>query len=193
MDMAGKQKGQGARGAMKMARHFSLLGAMVTGLAATGAWRPTFGAIVWFGIYGALHSSAVVLTWRGRQPPWRALIFVGVAASLSMLCAELSLFAVRHCASLSAMGPALPLALSSGLGALAYALWFQWLGARLPRRAYFFLPVVCIVATVGVLATGAYQYGGSHGGSLWFASAWWLAFSAGLKIFTLHTARNPLI
>jgi hypothetical protein len=161
---------------MDFARHFGLMACIVAVLAATNAWRPAFGAVVWFGVYGALHSSAVALTWREPQPLWRLLAFVGIAVALSMVSAALSLYAARHSVRLSAMGPALPLALSSGFGALGYAVAFRWLGARLSRGAYLLLPVGCIVATSMILATGVYRFGGG----LWLAAAWWLAFSAGL-------------
>jgi hypothetical protein len=180
VEITGKQLGDEPSATVDFARHFSLLGAIVAVLTATSAWRPAFGAIVWFGIYGALHSSAVALTWRGPQPLWRLLMFVAVAAALSMLSAAVSLYATRHSVSLSAMGPALPLALSSGLGALGYALWFRWLDAQPSWRAYVLQPLGCIVATMAILATGAYRYGDGHGGALWFAAAWWLAFSTGL-------------
>jgi hypothetical protein len=95
-----------------------------------------------------------------------------------MMSAAVSLYATRHSAGLAAMGPALPLALASGVGAVAYALLFRWLGARWRSCTYVLLPVACIVATQAVLATGVYR----HGGGLWFAAAWWWAFSAVLWI-----------
>jgi hypothetical protein len=178
VEMAGRRVATEAAGTLDFARHFSLLACIVVVLAATNAWRPAFGAVVWFGVYGALHSSAVALTWREPQRLWRLLAFVGIAGVLSMLSAALSLYATRHSVRLSGMGPALPLALSSGFGALGYAISFRWLGARLSGSAYLLLPVGCILATSMVLATGVYQFGGG----LWFAAAWWLAFSAGLAL-----------
>jgi len=159
---------------LDFARHFSLLGCMVAVLSITSAWRPAFGAVAGFGVYGALHSAAVALTWRRHEPGWRWPLFVGIAVSLSMMSGALSLYATRHSAGLASLGPALPLALASGVGAVGYALLFRWLGARWRLSAYVLFPVACILATSAVLATGAYR----HGGSLWFAAAWWLAFSA---------------
>ena len=174
VETAGKRPAAGPRGSLDFAQHFGLLGCIVAVLGLTSVWRPAFGAIAWFGVYGALHSVAVVLTWRGHEPWWRLPSFVGIAVSLSMVSAALSLYATGHSAWLSALGPALPLALSSGVGAAGYAVLFRWLGTRLPRGAYVLLPAACILATWVVLATGAYRYGGG----LWFASAWWVAFSA---------------
>jgi len=154
-------------------RHFSLLGCMVVVLAITSPWRPAFGAVAWFGVYGALHSAAVALTWRRQEPWWRWPLFVGMAVSLSMMSGALGLSATRHSIGLAGMGPALPLALASGVGALGYALLFRWLGARWRSSAYVWLPFACILATSAVLALGVYRYGGS----LWFAAAWWLTFS----------------
>jgi hypothetical protein len=174
VETAEKQPAKGLSGTLDFARHFTLLGCIVVVLGVTSAWRPAFGAIAWFGVYGALHSAAVALTWRGHGPWWRWPLFVGSAVSLSMMSAALSLYATRHSSALSAMGPALPLALSSGVGAVGYALLFRWLGARWRWNSYVLPPVACILATSAVLATGAYR----HGGGLWFAAAWWLAFSA---------------
>lgn len=174
MQTAEKQPRQGPSATLDFSRHFSLLGCMVAVLAITSAWRPAFGAVAWFGVYGVLHSVAVALTWRRREPWWRWPLFVSIAVSLSMLSAALSLYATRHSTGLAVMGPALPLALASGGGAVGYALLFRWLGARWRLHWYVLFPGACILATWTVLATGAYR----HGGSLWFAAAWWLAFSA---------------
>jgi len=174
VETAGKRPATGRRGSLDFARHFSLLGCIVAVLGLTSAWRPAFGAIAWFGVYGVLHSVAVSLTWGGHEAWWRLPSFVGIAALLSMASAALSLYATGHSAWLSALGPALPLALSSGVGATGYAVLFRLLGAPLPRSAYVLLPAACIAATWLVLATGAYRYGGG----LWFASSWWVAFSA---------------
>ena len=160
---------------MNFTRHFSLLICMVATLAAASSWRPVFGATVWFGIYGALHSTAVALAWRGPKLSWRLLIFVGIAVAVSMLSATLALYASLR-QPLSALGPALPLALSSGLGALAYLATFRLLDLRLSLSAYLWVPVTCMLATWLVLAAGAYRYGGG----LWFAAAWWVAFSTAL-------------
>lgn len=168
------QPPQGPSATLDFARHFSLLVCIVAVLAITSSWRPAWGAVAWFGIYSALHSAAVALTWRRQEPWWRWPLFVGIAVSLSMMSAALSLYATRHSAGLAVMGPALPLALASGVGAVGYAVLFRWLGARLRLGSYLLLPVACILATLAVLASGAYR----HGGSLWFAAAWWLAFSA---------------
>lgn len=186
VEMAGRRPAAGSRGSLHFARHFSLLGCMVAVLGLTNAWRPAFGAIAWFGAYGALHSMAVALTWRRHETWWRLPLFVGIAVSLSMVSAALSLYATRHNAWLSALGPALPLALSSGGGAAGYAVLFRWLGAPLPRSAYVFLPAACIVGTWVVLATGAYRYGGG----LWFASAWWAAFSTVLYFLDRRLAQT---
>jgi hypothetical protein len=173
VETAGKRPATGPRGSVDFARHFSLLAAWSPSRAnqrlATGLRRHCLVRRLWRAALGG-----VALTWRGHEPWWRLPSFVGIAVSLSMVSAALSLYATGHSAWLSALGPALPLALSSGVGAAGYAVLFRWLGARLPRSAYVFLPAACIAATWVVLASGAYRYGGG----LWFASAWWVAFSA---------------
>ncbi len=176
--MRGNRRPRAAAGTLDFARHFSLLGCIVVVLALTNAWRPAFGAVAWFGVYGALHSVAVALTWRRPEPWWRWPVFVAVAVSLSMMSAALSLYVTRHSAGLAALGPVLPLAMASGVGAVAYTLLFRWLGARWRLATYALLPAACILATCAVLATGAYRYGGG----LWFAVAWWLACSGVLWI-----------
>lgn len=188
MQMSGKRVDGEPAASLYFSRHFGLLACILAVLAATAPWRPAFSAVTWFGFYGALHAAAVVLTWRGRGPTWRRLGFVVTAILLSMLSSAVSLYLTRHSARLAAMGPALPLALSSGLGAATYVVCFRWLGAVLPRVAYVLLPALCMVATEAMLAGGMYGYGGG----LVFAAAWWMAFSLGLWFLQGRGRGNPL-
>lgn len=161
---------------VEFGRHFSLLACVVAALAVTAPWRPALGPVSWFAAYGALHSATVVLTWQERQPLSRALMFVAAAISLCMLSGSAAMYISAHAGVLAFMGPALPLGVCSGLGALGYAASFRLLGARLPGRAFLISPLVCTLATELVLTAGLYR----HGGGLWFAATWWFAFSASL-------------
>jgi hypothetical protein len=165
-------------GILNYERHFILLTCMAAVLAATSRFSPTHGAAASFGIYGALHASALAVTLRAPQPLWRKLLFVIIGASLSMLSATVSFYASRIIGRLPGMaGPALLLALSSALGAASYALLVRrYFGANLSLRALVSTTLGCTFATLAVLWSGIYL----RGGGLWFAAFWWFAFSMGL-------------
>jgi hypothetical protein len=164
-----------ADGLLHYGWHFGLLAAVAAVLATTSPWRPMLGMVGWFGIYGALHSSMVAVTWRGRLSPMRRLLFIGMATALSMLSGLAALYASRRGWWWGA-GPVVPLVLCSSLGAATYGALLRWFGAQLPLRALATLPLGCVLATLAVLGSGVYRYGGTG----CFAAAWWFAWSLGL-------------
>lgn len=167
-------------GALFYARHFLLLGCIAAVLAASSPWRPSLGAVASFGLYGALHSSTVVLSLRAPQPLWRKLLFIAIAASLSMLSVMLGLYGGHVIGTLpGTVGPFILLAFSSGLGAASYALLVRrfWI-AGLPLRALLWITLGCVLAVLVVLLVGMLL---KTVGGLGFAVSWWLAFSAGLR------------
>jgi hypothetical protein len=176
-------------GILNYGRHFILLTCMAAVLAATSRWSPTHGAAASFGIYGALHASVLAATLRAPQPLWRKLLFVAIGASLSVLSATVSYYASHMIGRLPGMaGPALLLALSSGLGAASYALLVQhYFGANLSLRGLVSITLGCMFATLAVLWSGVYL----RGGGLWFAAFWWFAFSTGLWYHDRRAPRRP--
>jgi hypothetical protein len=165
-------------GIVNYTRHFGLLACLAALLAATRGCRPAIGVVATFGIYGALHASMLAVTLRARQPAWRRLRFVVVAASLSMLNVSLCLCASRFMGGSMRMAQAaLLLSLSSGIGAATYAsLIRRFFGAQLTLSAIVTVMLGCIVATLAVLLSGIYL----QGGGLWVAVSWWFALSLGL-------------
>jgi hypothetical protein len=160
-------------------RHFILLICVAATLAATSPWHPSYGPVASFGLYGVLHSSTIVLSLRVQQAVWRKLLFVAIAASLSMLMVMVSLYGGRFMGTLpGTVGPFLLLALSSGLGAASYAALVRrfWI-ADLPLRAFVSITLGCVLVTaVGLMSEILLQ----AVGGLWLAIAWWFAFSAGI-------------
>ena len=170
--------GKQAMGILHYAPHFTLLACVAAVLAATNRWSTAPGAVAYFGVYGALHSSMVAVTLRISQPLWRKLLFVVMSSCLSMLSVTLSAYASRLIGRLPGMaGPALLLTLSSGLGAASYTVLIQhYFSADLVRYALPSITLGCILATLAVFLSGIYL----RGGGLWFAAFWWFAFSTGL-------------
>jgi hypothetical protein len=167
-------------GILYYTRHFSLLACLAAVLAATRGWSPAIGVVATFGIYGALHASTLAVTLRARPPAGRRLRFVVIAASLSMLSVALGVCASRFIGgSMGLPQTALPLCLSSGMGAATYAsLIRRFFGAQLAPAAIVTVALGCIAATLAVLVSGIYL----QGGGLWVAVSWWFAMSLGLWV-----------
>ena len=161
------------------ARHFTVLTGMAVVLAATDHWRPSYGAISSFGLFGALHSSAIVMSLRESYPLLRSGLFVALAAGLSALTGALVLYGSRLVGMLPGMtGPWLLLALSSGIGAASYASLIRhfWM-PDLTMGELISISLGCVVAAAAVLLAARLL---QAFGGMWFAICWWYAFSAGL-------------
>jgi hypothetical protein len=167
-------------GILYYARHFCLLACLTAVLAATRRWSPAIGVVATFGIYGALHASTLAVTLRARAPAGRSLRFVVIAASLSMFSVALGVSASRLIGGSMGMAQtALPLCLSSGIGAATYAIVIRRsFGAHLALAAIVRVVLGCIAATLAVLVSGIYL----KGGGLWVAVSWWFAMSLGLWV-----------
>jgi hypothetical protein len=158
-------------------RHFSLLLCAIALLAA-GLWRQPHALTTAFAS-GALHSSMVAATLRTPALLGRKLLFVALAAALSMLSAMLTLYGNRYVGGFPGMlGLRLLVTLSAGLGAVSYAVLVRhfWV-ADLTSLSMVSIPLGCMLATFGVLQSGAFL---SYSGGLGLVACWWLAFSAGL-------------
>jgi len=114
---------------------------------------------------------------RATHPLQKKLLFIAGGATFSMLSVALGLWASRLPGTLPGMAkPALLLAGSSGFGAASYALLFGFcFQATLVRHALVSVTLGCVVSSLAVLASGIYH----QSGALWFAVAWWFAYSIG--------------
>ena len=160
-------------------RHFSLLLCTVAVLAAVGRWRQPHEAVFVFGAYGALHSLLVAGTLRARRTLPRKLLFVVLAASLSMVSSMLALHGRHYVNGFpGTSGLRWWVTLSAGLGATSYAVLVRyfWIG-DLSIRSMVSITLGCMLATFGVMLLGSFAIAA---GGLGLAAGWWLAFSAGL-------------
>jgi hypothetical protein len=166
-------------GHFRYSRHFLVLSFFAAVLAAPVA-RPRLGIALTFGMYGALHSLALMVSSRARLEPTAKFLFVVCAAVLSASSAAMTLYGARFLEwAPSTASPALLLAMSSGIGALTYAWLIRrfWI-AELQYGAIAAIGVVCVAASLLVLATEALP---RTSNGLWIAVPWWFAFSAGLR------------
>ena len=163
---------------LNYARHFCLLICLTVVLAVTSTLSVAPTLVGAFGLYGALHASAIAVSLREPKPLRRQVLFIVSGATLSMASLSFGLLVIRIGGALPGMSkPAVSLALSSGIGAAAYALVLRLcFDAPLAPPAVGSIALGCVLATLAVLGSRLYL----HGGSLWFAAAWWFAFSAGL-------------
>ena len=168
--------------AIDHSRQFMLL--LVAGGMIIGAerWRRSLGAIPSFALYGALHSTTLVIALRAPWPASRKAAFVAISACLAALSVLTALNLNRYLVTpWGVAAPAVPLTLSSALGAAGYALLIRvfWIPA-LPRKASICISLCCAVATLAALPSGMYLH---ILRGWWFAIIWWSAFSLALWYF----------
>jgi hypothetical protein len=140
--------------------------------------RPPLGITMSFGMYGALHSVALMVCSRSRHTGTAKLLFVVCAALLSASSAAMTLYGGRFMGWAPSTAAPVLLTMSSGLGALGYG-WLVrriWI-ADLSYGAIGAIAVLCVATSLLVLAAGPVPRASD---GLWFAVPWWLAFSAGL-------------
>lgn len=169
-------------------RHFPALAAAVAVLAPTAAWRATLTTAEAFGLFGALHACAIVVSLRGRPRPLRSIAFIALAGLLTMGIVRAGL----HASSLRGTlpGPAgrtAILAMCSGLGAMGYgglirAFW----SSELTAPAIIALAAGCMAMTSVVQLTAGILH---RFDPAWLAVAWWCAFSVTLCLQARHSAR----
>ncbi len=165
-------------GLLNYKRHLLLLAGVASALAVTNGWTSVLGPIGAGGVYGALHAAAVVLTLRSAPPAWLKGVFVLVAAVQSMVVVSFALFLSRLSGLwLGAQHPAVLLAISAGMGALAYVMFIRAaFELTLSPAAISSIALGCVALDLLVLSSRLYL----HGGVTWFAIAWWFALSFGL-------------
>ena len=186
-------------GTLNYPRHFGLLACLTALLAVTQRASLVHGVIASFGVYGALHACTVVATLRTFETWRRKVAFVAGASALSMAGVTLCLRASRLGAPIPGIGkPALLLAAASSFGAATYAVLIRYcFGVDLKPWDIVSITLACVMASLAVLASRLYL----EGGGLWFAGAWWFAFSSGLMYYdprrralakAARAAANPL-
>jgi hypothetical protein len=167
-----------APGQLHYFRHFALLVCIAAAILALRR-RLALDAASWFALYGALHAAALAASLRIRQPWWRSLLFIAVAAGLAMSIARLGLFGMRYVGKLPGVsGAAALLGTASLLGAFVY-------GSLIRRFRLAEFPIGPLAATASACALAALAVLGTVGhapvrGALWLTIAWWFTFSAGL-------------
>ena len=175
------------------ARHFRLLTVGVAVLFLFNRWDLFNDPLLaTFGLSGAIHACALVLSLRTPQTWLRKCLFIAIGAALSVFTlyvgiAGLVLFAVVP----GNERLYLVLGLCSLTGAITYSSLIRifWMRQFSPR-CILGLAFLCLLATS--LAFFVRAYSGVLGG-WWLAAVWWFAFSAGLWFFDTHpdSLRHP--
>jgi hypothetical protein len=168
------------------ARHFALLGVATLLIFLLGHWDLLNDSlIVSFAINGALHAIALVVTLRATQIVWRKLVFVALAAALSILTMYIGITGLVFFEVLPGNERLYAvLALCSVCGAITYGSLTRlfWL-RKFPSRLILAMAILCLLAASLAFFVRSYL---DFLGSWWIAAAWWFAFSAGLWFFDTH-------
>jgi hypothetical protein len=174
-------------GHFNYARHFGVLGAATVVLFLLGHWDLLSDSLLTsFAINGALHALSLTLALRSPQNNLRKLLFIAIAAALSVFTMYVGIVGLV----LFAVVPGnerlyVTLDLCSLSGAITYGSLIRifWIRKFSPRRILA-MSFVCVLATS--LAFFARAYSDALGG-WWLAAAWWFAFSGGLWFFDTHS------
>ena len=131
---------------------------------------------------GMLHASSVVASLRAPTTALRRLLFVALAAGLSIMSLYVGIIALVALSILpdSQRLPAV-LVIASMCGAITYGSLVRTFWVRGIRpRVILGLAAVCSGATlIGYIAKLRFDWSGSW----WLAAIWWLAFSLCLRFF----------
>jgi hypothetical protein len=162
-------------------RHFMLLGGAIIVLACLSLLplyeNPVFASTV----NGALHAGALVASLRASAPAARKLLFVAIAAALSIMSLYVGIIALVALSILpdSQRLPAV-VVIGAMCGAITYGSLVRifWIRGIRPR-VILGLAAVCAGATlIGYVLKLRFEWSGMW----WLAVIWWLAFSLCLKV-----------
>ena len=164
-------------------RHFALLAAATALVFLLGRWElfdepflPTFA------MNGALHACALILALRAPQILVRKLLFIALAAALSILTLYVGMVTLQLFAGLpSTERLCMVLAICAASGAITYGslvrvFWIPKFSSR------FILAICAVCASAALFALVARGYAPFLGG-WWIAAVWWFAFSGALWYF----------
>jgi hypothetical protein len=172
------------------ARHFGVLGIATVLLLLLAHWDLLNDSlIISFGINGALHAIALVMTLRAPQPLTRKLLFIALAAGFSVFTMYIGITGLVFFAVLPGnerLYAVLGLCSVSGAityGSLTRLFWIE----KFPSRLILGLAFLCLLATWLAFFVRSYF---TFLGGWWLAAAWWFAFSGGLWFF--ETRPNAL-
>jgi hypothetical protein len=176
-------------------RHVALLGSFTAALVLLNALLPRYPLAATFALYGALHASALVLALRSPQPLPRGLLFIAMAACLSVLTLSVAMLARPLVGSLPVTwGLYALLGVSSVTGAVTYGTLIRlyWM-PELTLGRLAVVAVSCLLATVLAFFTLSHV---PLLGRWWLAALWWYGLSAGLWLCERHhtlsrTSRDP--
>jgi hypothetical protein len=160
-------------------RHFLLLAGFSVVVAALTRRHLLTDLNVSFALYGALHSTALVLALRVRRPIWQRCLFVACAAALSVMTLRFGLFAGHLSGTLPGNAALYAvLGFSAVIGALAYGILIRAFGLVEPTVGGLALIAAgCMLSAFIAFFTLAH----SHSLGRWLlAVLWWYAFSGGL-------------
>ena len=169
-------------GHFRYRRHFLLLACCCVGIAVMHRSHVPSNLSVSFGLYGALHASALALALRVRHAFWRSCVFVVLTATLSVAILQVAILVSQLLdASAGPFARYPALGISAAAGALAYGILIRRFGfCALNLRALVAVSGLCACAAVFALYTASRS---QNLGSWWIAVLWWWGFSCGLRYF----------
>jgi hypothetical protein len=160
------------------ARHFSLLACFSILLGVVARLRLSMDLVASFALYGALHATALALALRARQPFWRCVLFIALAAGLSAMTFRAGLFAAQRSGPLGNIALYAVFGLSAMAGAVTYGILIRRVGIfELTLRELALISCGCTLAADIAYVTLAQA---PSLGRSWLAVLWWFAFSGGL-------------
>jgi hypothetical protein len=173
-------------GRINYARHFGALGAATVLLILLDHWDLLGDSLLAsFAINGALHALSISITLRSRESILRKLMFIAVAAALSVFTMYVGIIGLV----LLAVVPGnerlyMVLGLCSLTGAITYGSLMKifWIRKLSPRRI---LAIACLCLPATSLAFFVKAHFQALGG-WWLTAVWWFAFSGGLWFFDTH-------
>lgn len=168
-------------------RHFILLVAVAAGLAAASRIAiglasaealSAVGIASQFAIFGALHALVLVSSLTTRPPLGRQIVFIALAAAISLATAWSTLLLVRRLAGVN--GPMPILIAAAALGAWVYAHTIRRvLQLELGARSITWISLAGAIAVAAAYPVAKRVPGAA---ALALAIPWWLAFSATLAL-----------
>ena len=135
-----------------------------------------------FGLYGALHASALALALRLYHSLWRSCVFVVLAATISVAVLQVAILGSQLLdAAAGPFGRYPVIGSSAAAGALAYGILIRRCGFwALTLNALAAVSGLCACAAVIALYTSSRS---QNLGTWWIAVLWWWGFSCGLWYF----------